>query len=345
MRHPALVMGTALAVLIIGERIPLPGIDLDMLGGGAGTAFRMSILALGVMPILVVLVHVEIARLLLPSFARWQAASRENAHRVTMAVRVIALLLAATQGYGVVVGLEAADVIDPEAVYFVPVATMCLVAGTAFLIWLIERVSLTGLVNGLWLLLAFEFLAGIPNEAFSTFMMARMGAVSSEMLVFAAGFIVASTASIVFVHDALRKAERPKVSLPPAVLLWPPFLASTVAGYIAGPMLLVSPYAMGDSLISLIVVGAAIQALLIPLFVYGYARLSRRDEAPPSGRAAILTLVAAVQMIICTAGEVLPFLFDVPLHFNGALLIVFVAVLLTLRPKQDVRPGTRIDDL
>ena len=59
----------AIGLYFVGGHVPLPGVDAPALGGEA--APRLSLFALGVMPIISGLVLLEIARLAIPPFAHW----------------------------------------------------------------------------------------------------------------------------------------------------------------------------------------------------------------------------------------------------------------------------------
>ncbi|MCV9910476.1 hypothetical protein OIV19_23250 [Brucella sp. HL-2] len=90
-------------VVIVGSRIPLPGIDTSAvaeqaIGLSNDAIARFSVFALGAMPLFTVLTYAEIAKLAFPSFARWQAASSENTFRTNVFIKSFVLLLAAIQG-------------------------------------------------------------------------------------------------------------------------------------------------------------------------------------------------------------------------------------------------------
>jgi preprotein translocase subunit SecY len=96
-----LVTVGALIVLFLGTRIPLPGLNPDLLqriAGGAGLG-RLSIFALGVAPIIAALAIVELLRSSIPPLGRW-AATPDRAARLDALARALALALAAIQAHG-----------------------------------------------------------------------------------------------------------------------------------------------------------------------------------------------------------------------------------------------------
>ena len=99
----ALPLAAALAIYLMGLWIPIPGVDPERLDDhdgfmGGGSIRTASIFALWTGPLLVAIVHVEIARLLIPPLARWQAASARNAQVLVAITGLIALLMTLAQG-------------------------------------------------------------------------------------------------------------------------------------------------------------------------------------------------------------------------------------------------------
>ena len=84
------------------------------------------------------------------------------------------------QGYGVSVGLENAGnlVIEPGMSFRI-ITTISLVAGTTFLMWLGEQITLRGVGNGISLIIFSGIVAEIPRALASTFELGRTGALSA----------------------------------------------------------------------------------------------------------------------------------------------------------------------
>ncbi len=91
----------------------------------------------------------------------------------------------------------------------------------------------------------------------------------------------------------------PTLSL--TVLLWPPFLASTVAGYLFIVPLIFAPELFSDASWLLNLAALALSAILIPLFVYGYYRLISivQSEMTRGDIRSILVVVVGVQILVC----------------------------------------------
>ena len=116
------------------------------------------------------------------------------------------MLIAALQGYGVSVGLENAGnlVIEP-GMSFKIITTISLVAGTTFLMWLGEQITLRGVGNGISLIIFSGIVAEIPRALASTFELGRTGALSALMIVGIFILVILTVLFIVFFERAIEK--------------------------------------------------------------------------------------------------------------------------------------------
>ncbi|MDC1096753.1 preprotein translocase subunit SecY [Pelagibacteraceae bacterium] len=214
-----------LAILIVyrlGTYVPLSGIDpialkdmmassqkgllgmFNMFSGGAVN--RMAIFALGIMPYISASIIVQLLTGVSDYFKNLKEQGEIGRKKITQLTRYGTVLIACLQGYGVSVGLENAGsmVVDP-GLYFRITTTISLVAGTTFLMWLGEQITLRGIGNGISLIIFSGIVAEIPRALASTFELGRTGALSALMIVAIFVLIVLTVLFIVFVERAMRK--------------------------------------------------------------------------------------------------------------------------------------------
>lgn len=265
----------------------------------------------------------EIVRLLLPRLANREGRTGR------LLVGSLVLLLSALQGYGVLVALMAMGLMDETAASLV-VGIAGFVGASALLIWLADAIRLPGFDSGIWLLLTIPMLAALPRELASSAEVVRSGVLPAGSLLVPVGAVVIAVGMVVAVNRLLAATGRHRESrggIPLAVLLWPPFLANIVTGYvIALPVIAVPDLASTPWFFA--AMSAVSDSVLIPLFVYGYLRLypaPRREELRP-----VLTIVAAVQVLICVGLDLLNAVTVLPLLPSGGMLIACVTVLLVL---------------
>ena len=218
------ILFTILILIIyrLGTYVPLSGIDplalkeimassqkgllgmFNMFSGGAVT--RMAIFALGIMPYISASIIVQLLTGVSDYFKHLKEQGEAGRKKITQITRYGTVLIACLQGYGVSVGLENAGnlVIDPGMSFRV-ITTISLVAGTTFLMWLGEQITLRGVGNGISLIIFSGIVAEIPRALVSTFELGRTGALSALMIVGIFILVILTVLFIVFFERAMRK--------------------------------------------------------------------------------------------------------------------------------------------
>ncbi len=211
-----------LIVYRLGTYVPLSGIDpqalkevmassqkgllgmFNMFSGGAVT--RMAIFALGIMPYISSSIIVQLLTGVSDYFKNLKEQGEIGRKKITQITRYGTVLIAGLQGYGVSVGLENAGnlVIEPGLSFRI-ITTISLVAGTTFLMWLGEQITLRGVGNGISLIIFSGIVAEIPRALASTFELGRTGALSALMIVGIFVLVIFTVLFIVFFERAMRK--------------------------------------------------------------------------------------------------------------------------------------------
>ncbi len=211
-----------LVVYRLGTYVPLAGIDpialqdmmsssqkgllgmFNMFSGGAVS--RMAIFALGIMPYISASIIIQLLTGVSDYFKSLKEQGEIGRKKITQMTRYGTVLIACLQGYGVSVGLENAGnlVVDP-GLSFKVMTTISLVAGTTFLMWLGEQITLRGVGNGISLIIFSGIVAEIPRALASTFELGRTGALSATMIVLIFLLVIFTVLFIVFFERAMRK--------------------------------------------------------------------------------------------------------------------------------------------
>ena len=211
-----------LIVYRIGTYVPLAGIDpqaltqvmsdaqKDLLGMfnvfSGGAVNRMAIFALGIMPYISASIIIQLLTGVSDYFKNLKQQGEIGRKKITQLTRYGTVLIACLQGYGVSVGLENAGslVLDPGMSFRIT-TTIALVAGTTFLMWLGEQITLRGVGNGISLIIFSGIVAEIPRALASTFELGRTGALSATLIVIIFILIILTVLFIVFFERAMRK--------------------------------------------------------------------------------------------------------------------------------------------
>ncbi len=177
------IVYTVLLLLIyrLGSFVVLPGIDpmqlsnlqaqasgglvglLNMFSGGAfGNA---SIFALGVMPYISASIVIQLLGIMIPYFQRMQREGESGRRKMNQWTRYLTILILALQGPAYLTNLHAQL---PETAFLLSgfsfnlFATVVLIGGTMFIMWLGERITDRGLGNGISLIIMVGIVARLP---------------------------------------------------------------------------------------------------------------------------------------------------------------------------------------
>ena len=213
----------ALVVYRIGTFIPAPGIDpvalarffqeqqgtiLDIFNMFSGGALeRLSIFALGVMPYISASIIVQMMAVVVPQLAAIKKEGESGRRKLTQYTRYGTVLLAAVQGASAAIAFQNQGVVIAPGPQFIFVATVTLVAGTMFLMWLGEQITERGLGNGISMIILSGIVAGLPAAIGGTLELVRTGELSPAVALIMFAMVVGVTAFVVFVERGQRRIQ------------------------------------------------------------------------------------------------------------------------------------------
>ena len=177
------IVYTIMLLLIyrLGSFVVVPGIDptqlanleaqtqdglmglLNMFSGGAfGNA---SIFALGVMPYISASIVIQLLGIMIPYFQRLQREGESGRRKMNQWTRYLTIVILALQGPAYLTNLHTQL---PETAFLIKgfsfnlFATIVLIGGTMFIMWLGERITDRGLGNGISLIIMVGIIARLP---------------------------------------------------------------------------------------------------------------------------------------------------------------------------------------
>ena len=226
------VTAAALAVYRLGCAVPVPGLAADVVGELARSSgfppTSVSVCALGVVPLITVLILAELLRTLVPGLRRWELASPGNREFAGYAIIALALATAAVQAIGVAGALEGFPnlVIEPGGLFRIStVATM--VGGLALVIALAGIIDKAGIGYGVLLLFLAPTLVELPLNLVSIADAYSAGTYPFSSVALAGLFTAFSVAAIVGLLLAARGAE-----VVSAACVWPLLIAYTLLAWV-----------------------------------------------------------------------------------------------------------------
>ncbi len=220
-RRGAFTLG-ALLVFRIGTYIPLPGIDIsvwthffgarpggllslfDMSAGGS--VGRLAIFALGIVPYITAAFLLQLTAVGSSKLNALRLQGDVGRGKIIAYTRILTIVLAAFQAYGVALALEGVQHLVPDpGLLFRLTTVLTLTAGTLFLVWLSEQITARGVGNGIALILAVGFVVGLPSVVGAAFAAVDQGSLSPNIIAIGAIFAAAITGLIAFVEGARRR--------------------------------------------------------------------------------------------------------------------------------------------
>ncbi len=217
-----------LAVYRVGVFLTAPGVNrvvmkkvlqtsggylnlLNMFTGGG--LEQLSIFALGIMPYVSSSIILQLLTVVVPTLEKLSKEGEMGRRKITQYTRYGTILLSIIQGYGIARWLEtlkaANESVVPDDVKgwsFVFLTIVTLTAGTAFIMWLGERITENGIGNGISLIIFAGIVARMPQAVVQTWTTFQDKAEGSDVDLLILGAVMLLTiAVIVFVERAYRK--------------------------------------------------------------------------------------------------------------------------------------------
>ena len=181
-----------LLVYRLGSFVVIPGINPNALGAGSGIADQVegngllgllniftggafsnaSVLALGVMPYITASIVIQLMGMVIPYFQKMQKEGESGRRKLNQWTRVLTIAVLLLQGPTYVANLYRQ--VPESFVYgntfqFVAFATIVLIAGTMFIMWLGEKITDRGIGNGVSLIIMIGIVARLPHALIAEF--------------------------------------------------------------------------------------------------------------------------------------------------------------------------------
>ena len=215
----------ALLIFRLGSAVPVPFVDggafaaqmnvmsgtiFGLLGAMNGTAFaNATIFALGVQPYINSSIIVQLLTVAIPALERLQKEGGEEGRKKIAAItRYVTVAIALLQGFGYYTLAKNYGVLDTTGVPDVWAAIVIILtftAGSAFVMWLGEQITESGIGNGISIILFAGILSRVPSMILSAY----QGVVTKTLPVWAIPLIVIGmlimVVFIVFINNAERR--------------------------------------------------------------------------------------------------------------------------------------------
>lgn len=161
----------------LGNSITLPYVDTAKLKGFAdsgnlfglydlisgGALGRFSILALGVTPYINASIIMQLLTVAIPYLENLQKEGDDGRKKIQNWTRYAAMVIGALQAYGVYVLVYNTGAIQRTGFGAISLYIVLLVAGTAFMMWLGDQITVKGIGNGISVLIFINIISRLPQ--------------------------------------------------------------------------------------------------------------------------------------------------------------------------------------
>jgi preprotein translocase subunit SecY len=216
-----------LVVYRLGAHVPTPFIDRRALveyigrmaqqGGGlfqvvdlfGGYAFRnMSIFALGIMPYISMSIILQLMAVVFPRLQKIQQEGVLGQRKINRWTRIGTIFLTAFQAFGLGLYLMKEGLTYMRGGYaglFLVVTVLAMTTGTAFIMWLGERITDKGIGNGMSIIIAAGIVAHYPTDVASLWAQIANNSVPAIWGVVVLLLCIVSTMAIILVQEGTRR--------------------------------------------------------------------------------------------------------------------------------------------
>ncbi len=169
-----------LVIIRIGSQIPIPGVDRSYFAnwfaaqsGGAfsffdaitgGSFLNMSILALNINPYITSSIIMQLLTIAIPKLEEMQRDGEDGRKKIVAITRYVTVLLALIQATAMAIGFGRQGLLQSYNAMNVIMAIIAMVAGSAFIMWIGERITEKGIGNGISIVLIINILSRFPND-------------------------------------------------------------------------------------------------------------------------------------------------------------------------------------
>ncbi len=182
LRNKILFTICMLGVIRLGSAIPVPGMNVSVFQNWfksltesdsfgfmdrftGGSFENMSILALNITPYITSSIIIQLLTIAIPKFEEWQNDGEDGRKKLTALTRYVTVALALIESIAMAIGFyRNTGFLTEQSIFLVIQIVAALTAGSAFLMWIGERITDNGVGNGISIVLTINILSRMPSD-------------------------------------------------------------------------------------------------------------------------------------------------------------------------------------
>ena len=213
-----------LVVIRLGSQLPVPGVDrhyfsnwfaaqtgdafnfLDAFTGGS--FLNMSILALNITPYITSSIIMQLLTIAIPKLEEMQRDGEDGRKKIASIPRYVTVALALLESGAMAIGFGRQGLLEEYNALNVITVIAAMTAGSAFLMWIGERITENGIGNGISIVLVINIISRLPqdiNNLFEQFVYGKSTALAVVAAAVIIAIIIGMVALVVVLNGGVRK--------------------------------------------------------------------------------------------------------------------------------------------
>ena len=214
-----------LVVVRLGSQLPVPGVDRNYFSNwfasqqsnGAfnffsaftgGSFEKMSIFALNITPYITSSIIMQLLTIAIPKLEEMHRDGEDGRKKIQTITRYLTVGLALFESIAMAIGFGKSGLIEEMNLLNALTVVVSLTAGSAFLMWVGERITENGVGNGISIVLMINILSRVPQDMatlFEAFVQDKTLAKGLLAILIIIAVIVATVILVILLNDAVRK--------------------------------------------------------------------------------------------------------------------------------------------
>ena len=213
-----------LVVIRFGSELPIHGVKTDFFAnffanqsndafgffnamtGGSFTS--LSVFALSITPYITSSIIMQLLTIAIPKLEEMQRDGEDGRKKIAEYTRYLTVGLALIESTAMAIGFGGRGLLLSYDVWSILIAVATMTAGSAFLMWIGERITEKGVGNGISIVLLFNIISSLPadvNTIYSVFLRGKNIGATVTIAILILAFVCAMFAFVVVLQDGERR--------------------------------------------------------------------------------------------------------------------------------------------
>ena len=213
-----------LVVIRLGSQLPVPGINRSFFSNWfsqqtgdvfnffdaftGGSFLNMSVLALNITPYITSSIIMQLMTIAIPKLEEMQRDGADGRKKIASITRYVTVALALIESSAMAIGFGRQGLLQTYNVINVLTVIVALTAGSAFLMWIGERITEHGVGNGISIVLTINILSRVPQDIaqlFEQFVLGKSIAKGVVAAIIIIAIIILMVVLVIILNDGVRK--------------------------------------------------------------------------------------------------------------------------------------------